>query len=56
MQEVEIKLTAEEANDILRVLGQLPTASNAWPLMQKIGQQVQAQVTPPATEEQANVQ
>lgn len=48
MQEMGLKLTTEEINFILAVLGNLPTQSNAWPLMQKI--KSQAQVPLPADE------
>lgn len=37
-----LNVTLAEAKDILNVLGQLPTSSNAWPLAQKIATQVQA--------------
>lgn len=43
MQEVELKLTAEEINFIVAVLGNLPTQSNAWPLMQKVKSQAEAE-------------
>jgi hypothetical protein len=51
MQEIELKVTLEEANGILQVIGNLPTSSNAWPLLQKLNAQIQAQVPQPATEE-----
>ena len=53
MQEIELKLTAEEVNFVLAVLGNLPTQSNAWPLMQKIRTQAESQVP---KEEPAQVQ
>lgn len=43
MQEVELKLTAEEINFIVAVLGNLPTQSNAWPLMQKVKSQAETE-------------
>lgn len=43
MQEVELKLTVEEINFIVAVLGNLPTQSNAWPLMQKVKSQSEAE-------------
>ena len=43
-------LTPEEAAFIVRVIGQLPTESNAWPLHQKLVQQFTAQK--PAEQEQ----
>lgn len=44
MQEVSLKLLSGEAMDIVRVLEQLPTGSGAWPLVQKIKQQLQEQL------------
>jgi len=44
MQEMELKLTAEEINFIVAVLGNLPTQSNAWPLMQKVKSQAEEQL------------
>ena len=41
--EINLKLTLEEVNAILQVLGQLPTSSGAWPLLVKIDAQVKAQ-------------
>lgn len=51
MQEIELKLTAEETNFVLAVLGNLPTQSNAWPLMQKIKAQAETQVQAPADQD-----
>jgi len=53
MQDIQIKLTVEEVNFVLAVLGNLPTQSNAWPLMQKIRTQAESQVP---KEEPAQVQ
>lgn len=39
-------LTPEEAAFIVRVIGQLPTESNAWPLHQKLVKQFSEQNTP----------
>lgn len=36
-------LTQQEAQAILNVLGQLPTSSGAFPLLQKLVEQFQAQ-------------
>jgi hypothetical protein len=44
---INLVVELEEANDILNVLGQLPTASNAWPLMQRLRGQIEAQVSQP---------
>lgn len=44
-----LTLTLEQAElaGVLQILDGLPTSSNAWPLVQKIKQQVQAQLSPP---------
>jgi hypothetical protein len=42
--EIELTLTVEEVNGILSVLGDLPTKSGAWPLVEKIKLQAQPQV------------
>lgn len=49
-QTIAINLTVEELNGVLQTLGQLPTSSNAWPLMMKIKEQAEMQVTPPTPE------
>jgi hypothetical protein len=41
---VTLELTLDEVNGILGVLGDLPTKTGAWPLMQKIEEQAAAQV------------
>jgi hypothetical protein len=41
MTEVTIKLFDAEVQDIINVLGELPTKSGAFMLMQKIGAQLQ---------------
>lgn len=42
-----LNLTVEEVNGILQTLGNLPTSSNAWPLMVKIKDQAEAQMPKP---------
>jgi len=42
--EIKLNLSAEEVVSIIQVLGQLPTSSNAYPLMVKINEQLQGQV------------
>jgi hypothetical protein len=42
--EINLKLSVDEVNAILQVLGQLPTSSGAWPLVVKIKEQAEAQV------------
>jgi hypothetical protein len=41
---ITLELTVDEVNGILTVLGDLPTKTGAWPLMQKIQEQAAAQV------------
>ena len=48
---ISFDLNAGEAADIIRVLDELPTKANAWPLVQKLKAQFDAQVEKP--EEQA---
>ncbi len=47
---MKLELEPNEAQFLLQVLGQLPTQSGAYPLLQKIMQQVQAQTPQPAKE------
>ena len=47
---IELKLTVEEVNAILAVLGDLPTKSGAWPLVVKIKEQAEPQVKPNSQE------
>jgi hypothetical protein len=42
--EINLTLSVDEINAILQVLGQLPTASNAYPLLMKIKGQAEAQL------------
>ena len=37
--ELTLKLTRDEVQAILQVLGQLPTSSGAWPLVVKLKEQ-----------------
>lgn len=39
MFDVTFNLNSEEAAFVLRVIGQLPTESNAWPVQQKMVKQ-----------------
>jgi hypothetical protein len=41
--EIELKLSKEEAEAVVSVLGQLQTSTGAWPLMVKIRQQIDEQ-------------
>jgi hypothetical protein len=51
MNDIELKLAVEEVNALLQVLGDLPSRTGAYLLMQKIKLQAEAQV--PALEKQA---
>jgi hypothetical protein len=42
--EITLKLTAEEAQAILNVLGELPTKHGFWPLVMKIKEQAESQI------------
>jgi len=42
--DINLKLTVEEVNAILGVLGDLPTKSGAWPLVLKIKEQAESQL------------
>lgn len=42
--EIQLKLTLDEVNGLLTILGQLPTSTNIWPLAAKIREQAQAQL------------
>ena len=50
--ELNIKLNQTEVQDILNVLGELPSKSGAWPLMMKIQAQAQAQLPEPVEGEE----
>lgn len=41
--DIELKLTVNEVNALLQVLGELPTKTGAWTLMLKIQAQAEAQ-------------
>ena len=41
---IKLELEKEEVEAIMTVLGDLPTKSNAWPLIMKINQQAAPQV------------
>jgi hypothetical protein len=44
MQDIELKLSLEEVNGLLGVLGELPTKTGAWNLVVKIKEQAEKQV------------
>ena len=48
--ELTLKLEQAEVQDILNVLGELPSKSGAWPLMMRIKAQAQAQMPEPEDE------
>lgn len=41
--QITLTVTTQEAQAILNVLGNLPTSSGAFPLLQKLAEQVQSQ-------------
>ena len=43
MEQITLTFTLQEAQAILQVLGEMPTKSGAFPLLQKLAEQVQAQ-------------
>jgi hypothetical protein len=43
---IKIDLSLEEVNAVLEVLGNLPSKTGAWPLLQKIKMQAEAQLKP----------
>jgi hypothetical protein len=45
--DIELKLTIEEVNYVIGVLGELPSKSGAWPLIIKIKEQGEKQVPKP---------
>lgn len=51
---IKLELTVEQVNAILQTIGNLPTASGAWPLLVIIKEQAEAQVNAPATPEVLN--
>lgn len=42
--DITLKLTLDDVNGILAVLGDLPTKTNAWVLMKKVEEQAKAQI------------
>ena len=60
MKDVTLNLSVEEVNAILQVLGDLPSKTGAWPLIVKIKEQAEPQVSqdsnnPVAVEDSADV-
>ena len=45
--DIELKLTIEEVNYVIGVLGELPSKSGAWPLIIKIREQGESQIPKP---------
>lgn len=43
---ITLTLTVDEINAVLQTLGNLPTSSGAFPLLMKIKEQAEAQITP----------
>lgn len=48
MSDITLTVSAEEATAIFAILGDLPSKSNAWPLMMKIKSQIESQTQPAA--------
>ena len=48
---IKLELSIEEVNAILGVLGDLPSKTGAFPLMMKIKEQAESQVTAAPVEE-----
>ena len=44
--DIELKLTVNEVNALLGVLGELPTKTGIYPLAVKIKEQAEAQILP----------
>lgn len=42
--EIALKLSVEEVNSVLQVLGELPSKTGAWPLIVKIKTQAEEQI------------
>jgi hypothetical protein len=42
--EIGLKLSVEEVNSVLQVLGELPSKTGAWPLILKIKNQAEEQL------------
>ena len=42
--EIALKLSVEEVNSVLQVLGELPSKTGAWPLILKIKSQAEEQL------------
>jgi hypothetical protein len=42
--EIVLKISVEEVNSILQVLGELPSKTGAWPLILKIKKQAEEQL------------
>jgi hypothetical protein len=42
--EIVLKLSVEEVNSVLQVLGELPSKTGAWPLIVKIKNQAEEQL------------
>lgn len=53
MNEIELKLYREEIESILAVLNDLPTRTNAWPLVVKINHQLSSATSESGDENQS---
>lgn len=50
MKEITLNLSVEEVSSILAVLGNLPSKTGAWPIIMKIKEQAESQVSAEAPE------
>jgi hypothetical protein len=55
MKKITLSVTPESAQDILRVLGQLPTSSGAYPLLVDLKKQYDEQVQQDSQQEEAQL-
>ena len=51
--DVNLSLNVDEVNFLLQILGELPTKTGAWNLVQKVKQQAETQFPPPVQTAQA---
>ena len=52
--DLNLKLTQEEVGFLMNVLGELPTKTGSWTLIQKVKEQVEPQLPPPETPKEEN--
>ena len=52
--DLNLKLTQEEVGFLMNVLGELPTKTGSWTLIQKVKEQVEPQLPPPEPPKEEN--